>query len=44
MNKIKSIPEGVSAVIPMLICKDVSSEIEFCKIVLTQKCSEQAGA
>jgi PhnB protein len=33
MNKVQSIPEGVSVVMPMLICQDVSIEIEFCKTV-----------
>ena len=31
MNKIKAIPDGVSAVMPMLVCRDVSAEIDFCK-------------
>ena len=30
MAQVNAIPEGVSAVIPMLVCKDVSAEIEFC--------------
>ena len=33
MNKVQSIPEGVSVEMPMLICQDVSIEIEFCKTV-----------
>jgi PhnB protein len=31
MAKTKHIPEGVSAVMPMLVCRDVSAEINFCK-------------
>jgi PhnB protein len=31
MTKLKRIPEGVSAVLPMLVCRDVSTEIDFCK-------------
>ncbi|MGK6353371.1 VOC family protein [Parapedobacter sp. DT-150] len=31
MAKEKSIPDGVSAVLPMLVCRDVSAEIDFCK-------------
>src|SRR2546423_9521281 len=31
MTKVKQIPDGVSAVMPMLVCRDVSSEIDFCK-------------
>jgi PhnB protein len=31
MSNAKSIPEGVSVVMPMLVCKDVSAEIDFCK-------------
>ena len=31
MSNVKPIPEGVSAVIPMLVCSDVSAEIDFCK-------------
>jgi PhnB protein len=31
MSNVKSIPEGVSAVMPMLVCRDVSAEIDFCK-------------
>ena len=31
MTKIKRIPDGVSAVLPMLVCRDVSAEIDFCK-------------
>ena len=31
MTKAKGIPEGVSAVLPMLVCRDVSTEIDFCK-------------
>ncbi|HUS02864.1 MAG TPA: VOC family protein [Chitinophagaceae bacterium] len=32
MSKVKRIPEGVQAVLPMLVCRDVAAEIEFCKI------------
>ena len=32
MSDVKPVPEGVSAVIPMLVCSDVSAEIDFCKI------------
>jgi len=31
MTTVKAIPEGVSAVMPMLVCKNVSAEIDFCK-------------
>jgi PhnB protein len=31
MNKMKSIPDGVSVVMPMLVRRDVASEIDFCK-------------
>ncbi len=31
MTKVKHIPDGVSAVLPMLVCRDVSAEIDFCK-------------
>ena len=31
MTKIKRLPDGVSAVLPMLVCRDVSAEINFCK-------------
>ena len=31
MTKVKGIPDGVSAVLPMLVCRDVSAEIDFCK-------------
>jgi PhnB protein len=30
MTKVNPIPEGVSAVMPMLVCIDVSAEIDFC--------------
>ena len=30
MAKVKPIPDGVSAVMPMLVCRDVSAEIDFC--------------
>jgi len=32
MPKEKAIPEGVQAVMPMLVCKNVSAEMDFCKI------------
>jgi PhnB protein len=31
MSKVKPIPEGVSVVMPMLVCRDASAEIDFCK-------------
>jgi len=31
MTTVKAIPEGVSAVMPMLVCKNVSAEVDFCK-------------
>jgi PhnB protein len=31
MTKVKRLPDGVSAVLPMLVCRDVSAEIDFCK-------------
>lgn len=31
MSKAKPIPDNTSVVIPMLICRDSSAEIEFCK-------------
>jgi PhnB protein len=31
MSKMKTLPEGVSVVMPMLVCDDVSAEIDFCK-------------
>ena len=31
MSKVKPIPAGVSVVMPMLVCRDVSAEIDFCK-------------
>jgi PhnB protein len=31
MPNVKSIPDGVSPVMPMLVCSDVSAEIDFCK-------------
>ena len=30
MAGVKSIPEGVSVVMPMLVCRDVTAEIDFC--------------
>ena len=33
MNRVKSIPDGVSAIIPMLVCQNPSLEINFCKTV-----------
>ena len=32
MTKVKGLPDGVSAVLPMLVCRNVSAEIDFCKI------------
>jgi len=31
MSEVKPIPDSSSVVIPMLVCRDVSAEIEFCK-------------
>jgi PhnB protein len=31
MTRVKGVPEGVSAVLPMLVCRNVSAEIDFCK-------------
>lgn len=31
MTKVNRIPEGVPAVLPMLVCRDVSAEVDFCK-------------
>ena len=31
MTKAKSIPDGVSAMMPMLVCRNVAAEIDFCK-------------
>jgi len=31
MTEVKPIPDGVSAVMPMLVCRNVSAEIDFCK-------------
>ena len=31
ITKAKSIPDGVSAVMPMLVCRNVAAEIDFCK-------------
>ena len=31
MNKVKPIPDGVPVVMPMLVCRDASAELEFCK-------------
>lgn len=31
MSKVKPIPDGVPVVMPMLVCRDASAEIEFCK-------------
>ena len=31
MSNVKTIPEGVQAVLPMLVCRDVATEIDFCK-------------
>src|SRR5687767_11724263 len=33
MTQVKGIPDGVSPVLPMLVCQDVSGEIEFCKTI-----------
>lgn len=31
MSNAKAIPDGVSVVMPMLVCRDVVAEIDFCK-------------
>ncbi|MCI0738222.1 MAG: VOC family protein [Gemmataceae bacterium] len=31
MSQAKPIPEGVPVILPMLVCRDVSAEIDFCK-------------
>jgi PhnB protein len=31
MSNVKPIPEGVPVVMPMLVCRDVAAEIDFCK-------------
>jgi PhnB protein len=31
MSNVKPIPEGVPVVMPMLVCRDASAEIDFCK-------------
>ena len=31
MSKVKPIPDGSSVVMPMLVCRDPSAEIDFCK-------------
>ncbi|HET9279118.1 MAG TPA: VOC family protein [Flavitalea sp.] len=31
MTKVKGIPDAVSTVLPMLVCRNVSAEIDFCK-------------
>src|SRR5882672_10625991 len=31
MSKVKPIPDGVPVVMPMLVCRDVGAEIDFCK-------------
>lgn len=31
MAKVNAIPDGVSAVMPMLVCRDASAEVQFCK-------------
>jgi PhnB protein len=31
MSKVKPIPDGVPVVMPMLVCRDASAEIDFCK-------------
>ena len=32
MSKVKPVPDGVPVVMPMLVCRDAATEIEFCKI------------
>ena len=31
MSNVKPIPDGVSVVMPMLVCRDASAAIDFCK-------------
>jgi len=31
MSKVKPIPDGVPVVMPMLVCRDASAELDFCK-------------
>lgn len=31
MSKVKPIPDSSSVVMPMVVCRGVSSEIDFCK-------------
>src|ERR1051326_8504072 len=33
MNSAKPIPDGIPVVMPMLVCRDVSAAIDFCKAV-----------
>lgn len=33
MNKVKPIPDGVPVLMPMLVCRDASAEMNFCKAV-----------
>ena len=32
MSNVKPIPDGVPVVMPILVCRDASAEIDFCKI------------
>lgn len=32
MSRVKPVPEGVPVVMPMLVCRDASAEIDFCKV------------
>ena len=34
MSKVKPIPDGVPVVMPMLVCRDASAELDFCKTTL----------
>jgi PhnB protein len=34
MSKVKPIPDSSSAVMPILVCRDVAAEIDFCKAAL----------
>jgi PhnB protein len=31
MNEVKPVPDGVPVVMPMLVCRDVEAQIDFCK-------------
>lgn len=44
MSNVKSIPESSSVVMPMLVCRDPSAEIDFCKTTFSAvELSSRAG-